>query len=449
MQFRMLCLISGCLGISACNSGYQNFDLPKSNSLAKLDSSRAFQQQKITSQKIEGLNLHYVTTAGSSVAVLSDEGNIYSLNQNNIFTKVSSSAAPNNILYLSSFNNSIYMSGTGGEIYSTSNNFNTIESTNVGKNIALYGVTVVDNKFLAVGYNGNIFMKNEANSDWENRYLGGYTLYSISSDNKKNIVAVGNSGTIWVSQDSGGDWRKILVKDSAGNNISSNLYQVKYINGDFFIAGDNATILQSKDLGLNWEKVNFQKPDILNKHLKSISTVWDNNLYKIIAVGTQGTIITSNDNGRSWQIESSGTSEHLLNIDCTAGGTQGLCYAVSPENIFLSRDKGKNWQMESIVITKPGQLALSTSGNTFWVNRDYNVHLILSGSSDIRSPIITTANADGKITLKTNECYLTSAANSCDLIFHTGNGNFGSGTITITASGYQPATIRIAYHPPY
>lgn len=464
MQFKRLIMVSlASLSLVACNNGQHSsnintstlIDMPSKSSASGIVRSSKQTNALLVNEVGSKIDLHYVTTAGSDVVVLDDDGNVYKLNQSdNVFKPVNRFSSVNKILYLSSFNDTVYLSGESGVIYSTNNNFETIESLYVGKDVSIYGVTFASNKGFAVGYNGNILMKDADATHWDNVNLGGYTLYSITSDNDKNIVAVGNSGTIWLSKDNGLHWNKIVVKDHNGKAVSSNLYQVEYINGDFFIAGDNATLLHSKDLGTSWSVVNFQNTNILNKHFKSVTTVWSNNLYRIIAVGTHGLIVSSDDNGRNWSIENSDTTEHLLSSDCTSGGTQGVCYAVSHENIYVSKNKGLSWFIESIErpITVPGIFSLELENNrspsSLQPNSTYLVKLSLSDSINVWSPVITSVTISGyNVTLLDDDsCGLTSINNSCLIKIQTHGGNHGYGYITATAAGYLPITYEVSYN---
>lgn len=78
----------------------------------------------------------------------------------------------------------------------------------------------------------------------------------------------------------------------------------------------------------------FSDTQITNKYFKSIATVRGYNLYEIVLVGTGGLIVTSNDNGRSWQVQNAGSRDNFSSVDCTSGNTSGICYLVSESNIM-------------------------------------------------------------------------------------------------------------------
>lgn len=342
------CLLVAVL-LSACNSGYQTSvnSVPtktkySSGTISMLTTDRVFNDTN------SNLGLHYVTATSSKVSIISDFGDLYRLNKK-VFKIAKNDEIPEDLLSVYAVDDMVYLSDKKGNIYSSQNNFKTIKQDNVGKNIALYGFGSLDDILLIAGYNGNIFIqdneddehdKNDSRRerDWRKINLGGYSLYSITSDGNNTLLAVGNSGVIWRSADRGAHWNKLSVK-----GINSNLYQVRYINDDFYIAGDYATLLKSSDHGLTWKKVNFDNPLLATKHFKSITTIWDGKLEKIILVGTGGLIISSANNGISWQVESSGVVEHLLSVDCTEERTNATCYATGGNAILSSTDKGHTW----------------------------------------------------------------------------------------------------------
>lgn len=333
---------------SACNYGNQS-DIG-SLTVQDKDSSGSVVLTTNKLSNASNASLRYVAVISSRVSIISDLGDLYRLNTNkNVFRTVENDEIPEDLLSVYTVDDMIYLSDKEGNIYSSQNNFKTIKQDNVGKNIALYGFGSLDDTLLIAGYNGNIFIqdnedhendKNDSRQerDWRNINLGGYSLYSITSDGNNTLLAVGNSGVIWRSADRGAHWNRLLV-----TGVNSNLYQVRYINDDFYIAGDYATLLKSSDHGLTWKKVNFDNPLLATKHFKSITTIWDGKLEKIILVGTGGLIISSANNGISWQVESSGVAEHLLSVDCTEERTNATCYATGGNAILSSTDKGHTW----------------------------------------------------------------------------------------------------------
>lgn len=365
--------------LSACNYGSQS-DIGSLTVQDKDSSGSIVLTNNRLSNAINGnLDLHYVTASYSKVSVISDLGNLYHLNTNkNVFMTVKNDGFPEGVLSAYAVDNMVYLSDKKGNIYSSQNNFRTIKQDNVGKSIALYGFGSLDDALLVAGYNGNIFIQSSAYNkngsgqerDWFNIDLGGYSLYSIASDGNDTLLAVGNSGVIWRSFDRGAHWNKILVE-----GVISNLYQVRYVNGDFYIAGDYATLLKSSDHGLTWKKINFDNPWLTTKHFKGITTVWNGNLEKIIAVGTGGLIVSSVNNGVSWQVESSGVVEHLLSVDCTDERTNATCYATSGNVILSSIDKGHTWhtlniqdeqvKFKDIVSSEQTKCALDSSGQAY------------------------------------------------------------------------------------
>ena len=438
--------------LGGCNSGVTSQPTPTThNAVNHVDSSGVYKSAMTLHSNEEDLDTSFkYVVAQDDVAILTNNGTLVTSKESELVYVNSAdySYIPKDVIYLSKYNGDIAMGGKSGNVYYSDSKFKKVIKDNVGDaTTSVYGVSKIEGKIFAVGFNGKVFLRDSVDGAEQDRKvinLGGSTLYSIVSDNtNKNIVAVGNSGTIWLSEDGGQHWNK---KTAPG--VTVNLYKAAYINGDFYAIGDSGTIIQSRDDGKTWTKYSFTD-DIAGVHFKNIATVNDNGLYKIIVVGTNGTILNSNDNGRTWVQVNSGTKEHLSGVDCMTPKKDGVCYAVGPDTILRSLDHGSHWDHAATPRQLPkAKLQFDSLSTKCGVGGDVNT-LRLTNSSEFIGEVhpniaITFENFDVK--LKTTECNL-SASNPTCLVEYTraecSRFNLKTEVSAIAGDGGKLATWRI------
>ena len=118
--------------------------------------------------------------------------------------------------------------------------------------------------------------------------------------------------------------------------ISTEINSITSLDNRLIAVGDQGTILTSSDLGKSWIKENSNSTQIL----RSITSL-DN---RLIAVGDQGTILSSSDLGKSWIVENSNSSEWLGSIT----SLDNLLIAVGTQGTILSSSNlGKSWIKEN------------------------------------------------------------------------------------------------------
>ena len=83
---------------------------------------------------------------------------------------------------------------------------------------------------------------------------------------------------------------------------------VAYGNDNFVVVGNSGTILSSSDNGTTWD--NRTNSSVTSKNLYHVG--YGNNVF--VAVGIDGTIVTSSDNGTTWTSRTSGFSNSLYNV---------------------------------------------------------------------------------------------------------------------------------------
>ena len=126
-------------------------------------------------------------------------------------------------------------------------------------------------------------------------------LLDISAIGQDKIVAVGQYGHILLSSD-GEKWQQANVP------VQVTLTSVFFLNDNLgWAVGHDATILHSKDGGLNWQIQQY-----LPKLEKPLLDIYFKNSQQGIAVGAYGQVFRSNNGGDTWKSE---FHQELLSVD--------------------------------------------------------------------------------------------------------------------------------------
>ena len=89
---------------------------------------------------------------------------------------------------------------------------------------------------------------------------------------------------------------------------NQNFIGVAYGNENFVVVGGSGTILSSSDNGTTWD--NRTNSSVTSNYLRHVG--FGNDVF--VAVGGNGTIVTSSDNGTTWTSRTSGFSNNLYNV---------------------------------------------------------------------------------------------------------------------------------------
>lgn len=207
---------------------------------------------------------------------------------------------------------------------------------------------------------------------WQNPYLQGNDLNSIVMN---GVIgwAVGDLGTVMRTDDSGLNWALVEL----GTSVNLNCIYIGSVAGDGWIVGDHGTIFYTDNSGETWTKQNSGTQEdlyavtaitgdcpwicgrntILKGHIHGEK--WENiycpfeNLHDIDQIecnevwlcGNQGLIISTRDNGVSWQKHTTPTTLNLLSIDVDANGDYRACG--NQAVIIRSSDGGETWVQEN------------------------------------------------------------------------------------------------------
>lgn len=151
-------------------------------------------------------------------------------------------------------------------------------------------------------------------------------------------------GMILFSSDSGNTWsRQGLNSQPLLGQSVIDIWAVDELN--VWAVGSNNTILKTNDGGLNWDKIHSP---VTNENIEfmSISVVNETNIW---LSGSNGVVINSTDNGSTWTL-----------FDTTffnSGGMQGSC-AISPQKVYVVGGYGSG--------TERGFIGYTLDGGATW-----------------------------------------------------------------------------------
>lgn len=224
----------------------------------------------------------------------------------------------------------------------------------VGINYEAYGYY----HFIAVGYGGKI-LYSDSGINWTPISSGTTEkLRSVAFDILFGIhIAVGNNGTIVYGEEESTNWYPIQSPVSGVR-----LNDVSCEEGYFVVVGNNGTILTSI-LGDAWT----QRSSPTSKTLHSVTYGYDDNDNTIfVAVGRDGTIITSDWRGVNWTPRYSGVNHDLFSVTYSLEKSMFLAVGFSGQKVIaLKSTDGITWSNTTIGTKE--QLFGVTYGNSRFV----------------------------------------------------------------------------------
>ena len=212
----------------------------------------------------------------------------------------------------------------------------------------LNGVVYGLNKFMTVGAGGFIAYTTDLSSSgtWTQATSGTSSSLNALASNGAIVITVGNNGTILRSGD-GGSWV------SATSNTTQNLYGISYSgSGVWNAVGAQGTLLSSTDNGVTWKAIASNTTNDLRSAVAQTSRVTTNGSttisYTVVAVGDKGTVLRSTDGGYTWAAQTSGTTANLLAVSqsssqTTGSATNNQLVAVGSSGTVIRSTDGATW----------------------------------------------------------------------------------------------------------
>jgi hypothetical protein len=210
-------------------------------------------------------------------------------------------------------------------------------------------------RYLAVG-NGGAIVSTTDFATWTAATSGTTKNLNSVTSNGVTAVAVGDGGTIVTSTD-GTTWTAAIVP------TTKNLYSITYAGGNgFWVAvGEGGTLLLSTN-GTAWTaKTSGVTADLRTVTAQYFAT------YTFVALGDQGTAISSVDNGNNWAVQSTGITGSFRSISQTSGqlvgvGTGGLVAASTDGVKWTTRESGTTADLYTVLGGLSQYIALGAGG---------------------------------------------------------------------------------------
>ena len=231
--------------------------------------------------------------------------------------------------------------GAGGKIFTSSDG--KIWATQNSTVTADLRSAIFGGSYVAAGANGTIVQSTDA-VNWAAKTSGtSSALNGLATNGAGTYVAVGANGSITTSTDSGATWRLVT------SGTTQHLFAVTYGSSGginvFVAVGAQGTILASAD-GLTWTSATTAAPTTAD--LKGIAYTPTlivsglvTNMPTWVAVGSGGSIITSND-AAAWTLRASGSSNSL-----NAASYNTRFVTVGNAGTVLTSDDGISWQAQA------------------------------------------------------------------------------------------------------
>jgi len=233
----------------------------------------------------------------------------------------------------------------------------------------------------AVGNNGVITRSTDQGETWTvSPAVTSSNLYAVDISGGVQFAA-GDNGVILISWNHGATWS---IQQSG---TTRNLKGIGTTGGPVVAVGEKGTILRTTNSGQNW--INVSLPDTtINLYCVSQKTRQNFNATNFYIAGSQGKIYKSTDNGATWLLKNSGTTNTLLSI-FFSGNDSG---AVSGDNgtVRMTTNGGDTWFTDPYFnnvtgnITSISQMprssrtltALSNNNTLYIASEDSNIVII-------------------------------------------------------------------------
>ncbi|MCP4713989.1 MAG: hypothetical protein GY868_02640 [Deltaproteobacteria bacterium] len=245
-------------------------------------------------------------------------------------------------IWLTGNHGSIYHSGDGGETWKA-------QESGMTEGILVDGVFLDTRTAWIVGLYGTVLHTTDGGARWTRQQTGTKRhLFGISFADAEHGWAVGEWGTTLHTSDGGKSWQTQREEmDRTFNNVC-------FLDRETgWIVGERGTILHTRDGGKSWQpqlpKV-FEREDFeaeLENPPPSLFGVFFTDRDHGWACGIDGTIITTNNGGNTWELQDSKTDMTLYTIVIK----WGRGWVVGDKGTYLtSPDAGATWVSHADVI---------------------------------------------------------------------------------------------------
>lgn len=199
--------------------------------------------------------------------------------------------------------------------------------------ISLFDVVWAGGGLLAVGERGVVFRSSDSGATWKaQRTPTMRTLAGVAFNDEKNGVAVGHGATILRTVDGGGNWQQVVVDDAGKDSLLG----VAALGETRIVAyGSFGLYLESNDNGQTWKRHKIIDGEF-DRHISQVVKVGE----KFLLVGESATLALSDD-ATTWKRMESPYKGSWFGGLMTKGGAW-LIYGMRG-NVYRSENAGADW----------------------------------------------------------------------------------------------------------
>ena len=244
----------------------------------------------------------------------------------------------------------------------------------------------------AVGDGGTI-VETFDDASWDVHKVSDHNLRAVSCINNEIGWAAGSKGFIGHTIDGGWSW------PAQASGVDAELYAISFAyDADKhevgIAAGENGTLLTTRDGGASWLKVAL--PELTSVTWRGTAITQGATL--LLAVGTDGSVARSSDQGQSFEHSAIDGATTLTDVALDAAGNLALAVD-SAGSIWRSRDAGKSFTLEhsasraleSVSLGRSGALGSATGAGGSMLLRSKNgawTELAPVSASDLHATLV-------------------------------------------------------------
>jgi photosystem II stability/assembly factor-like uncharacterized protein len=168
------------------------------------------------------------------------------------------------------------------------------------------------------------------------------SLFGAAVKPDGSLYIVGSKALLLTSTDHGHSWIQQTLKERPGSKLfqDRDLYSIRFApdGNTAWIVGEEGTILHSDDGGKTWTK----QQSGTTKNLFKVAAV---DAQTAVAVGADGTIVYTRDGGANWRSSKSPKTISLFDVAFTDKNTGWVAGEFS--TVLTTKDGGETWTVAS------------------------------------------------------------------------------------------------------
>lgn len=211
------------------------------------------------------------------------------------------------------------------------------------------------------GASGTILYSSDQGKTWVKQNSGvSNSLRVIRGFDASRVYACGSSGVILYTTDQGSTWTRSA--NNPADTANDTLHSLLVLSPtQAFAAGDDGSVLYTTDGGVNWvDSLTFSTKDFVH--------LWGDSFGNVYAVGDGGSI--AHFNGMSWSAQTSPVSSNLRAI---LGFGQELHIVGAGGTVLYSDDGGKTWSQKNVGTDRSFYWIVGSSPTQVWASASSGV----------------------------------------------------------------------------